>query len=109
MATRALTRVADDHPRDVLQRYVRWHHQRRMNSMGAVTHGTFLRAKQAVTVAIKLLNSLHDRGIELKQLEQAHLDAWQAEGPTTREIASRFLRWAINTRLANPSLTSATR
>jgi integrase len=103
--TQALTRVTDDHHRDVVQRYVRWHHQRRMNSMGAVTHGTFLRAKQAVTVAIELLNWLHDRGIKLEQLEQAYLDSWQAEGPTTREIASRFLRWAITTRLVNPALT----
>ncbi|MBV8997402.1 MAG: hypothetical protein JO287_27740 [Pseudonocardiales bacterium] len=45
-ATQALTRVTDDHHRDVLRRYVRWHHQRRMNSMGAVTHGTFLRANK---------------------------------------------------------------
>jgi hypothetical protein len=70
--------VTDDHHRDVVQRYVRWHHQRRMNSMDTVTHGTFLRAKQAVTVAIEFLHWLHDRGIELEHLQQAHLDAWQA-------------------------------
>ncbi|TQM01626.1 hypothetical protein [Pseudonocardia kunmingensis] len=103
-ATQALTRVVGDHHRDVIERYVRWHHQRRMNSMDRVTQGTFLRAKQSVTVAIELLNWLDARGIAIEHLEQAHLDTWQAEGPTTREIASRFLRWAINTRLVAPTL-----
>ncbi|MDN5919276.1 MAG: hypothetical protein L0I76_29975 [Pseudonocardia sp.] len=106
-ATQALMRIVGDHHREVVQRYVRWHHQRRMNSMDRVTQGTFLRAKQSVTVAIELLNWLHDRDIDIEQLEQAHLDAWQAEGPTTRELASRFLRWAITTRLVRPTLTMA--
>ncbi|MFC7658059.1 hypothetical protein ACFQV8_18970 [Pseudonocardia benzenivorans] len=104
-ATQALTRVNDDHHREVIARYVRWHHQRRMNRTDRVSHGMFLRAKQSVTVAIELLNWLHGHGIAIEQLEQAHLDTWQADGPTTREIASRFLRWAINSRLVASTLT----
>ena len=104
-AGQALERVADPSHRDLVRRYVRWHHQRRMNQMDEVSQGTFLRSKQTVTVAIDFLNWLDERGITLAELDQARLDAWQAEGPTTREIASRFLKWAIKTNAAPPGLT----
>ncbi|WP_285243001.1 hypothetical protein [Pseudarthrobacter sp. fls2-241-R2A-127] len=103
-AEQALDRITSPNHRDITRRYIRWHHQRRMNQMDEVTRGTFLRAKQAVTVAIELLNWLTDQGAELAEVNQAHLDRWQAEGPTTRGIASRFLDWAIRTNLIDPSL-----
>ena len=99
-AAQALERVSDPENRDVIRRYIRWHHQRRMNHMDEVTRGTFLRAKQEVTVAIDLLNWLTGHGIKLPELQQSHLDVWQAEGPTTRRIAERFLKWAIKTKAA---------
>ena len=71
--------------------------------MDQVPHGTFLRSKQAVTVAIDFLNWLTDHGIALAELEQEHLDAWQATGSSTRLVADRFLRWAIKTRLSAPT------
>jgi len=40
---------------------VRWHMLRRMNQMDTTTPGTFLRSKQAMTVAIELLNWLTAR------------------------------------------------
>jgi hypothetical protein len=100
----ALERVTSQKNRDIIRRYIRWHHQRRVNQMGEVTQGTFLRAKQSVTVAIELLNWLTERDTELGEVNQAHLDRWQAEGPTTRGIASRFLDWATRTSLVDPSL-----
>ncbi len=51
-AAQALERVSDPQNREVIRRYIRWHHQRRMNHMDEVTRGTFLRAKQEVTVAL---------------------------------------------------------
>lgn len=72
--------------------------------MNEVTHGTFLRAKQQVTVAIELLNWLTDHGISLRDLTQAHLDVWQAGGPTTRRVAEGFLKWAIKTKAAPAGL-----
>jgi hypothetical protein len=36
---------------------------------------------------------------------QADLDAWQADGPTTRELVSRFIGWAIRARLVSRDLT----
>ena len=103
-AEQALDRITSPSHRDIMRLYIRWHHQRRMNQMDEVTRGTFLRAKQAVTVAVELLNWLSDQGAELAEVNQAHLDRWQAEGPTTRGIASRFLDWATKTNLIDPSL-----
>ncbi|WP_248761087.1 tyrosine-type recombinase/integrase [Pseudarthrobacter sp. SSS035] len=103
-AEQALERITSQNHRDITRRYIRWHHQRRMNQMDEVTQGTFLRAKQSVTVAIDLLNWLTEHDTELAEVNQAHLDRWQAEGPTTRGIASRFLDWAIRTSLIDPSL-----
>ncbi|WP_275216386.1 hypothetical protein [Pseudarthrobacter sp. H3Y2-7] len=41
-AAEALERVRDPQNREVIRRYIRWHHQRRMNLM-EVARGTFLR------------------------------------------------------------------
>ena len=104
-AAEALERVKDPQNLEVIRRYIRWHHQRRMNHMDEVARGTFLRAKQEVTVAIDLLNWLTGHDIKLPDLQQSHLDVWQAEGPTTRRIAERFLKWAIKTKAAPSGLT----
>lgn len=106
-ATGALDRVSSDDDRDVVRRYIRWHHQRRMNQVDSVPHGTFLRSKQTVTVTIEFLNWLHDHGIALKELRQEHLDVWLADGPSTRRFIDRFIPWAIKCRLVDPELTIA--
>ncbi|MBT2554153.1 hypothetical protein [Arthrobacter sp. ISL-5] len=103
-ATKAIERTTDPQNRELIRRYVRWHHQRRMNHMEEVTRGTFLRAKQQVTVAIDLLNWLTDHGITLMDLTQAHLDVWQAGGRSARRIAEGFLKWAIKTKAAPAGL-----
>jgi hypothetical protein len=106
-ATSALERVSSDDHRDVVRRYIRWNLQRRMNQMETVPHGTFLRSKQTVTVAIEFLNWLHDHGITLEDLRQEHLDAWLADSPSTRRFVDRFIPWAIKCRLVDPELTIA--
>ncbi|MBU8868488.1 hypothetical protein [Paenarthrobacter aromaticivorans] len=103
-AGQAIDRITTQNHRDIIRRYIRWHHQRRMNQMDEVTQGTFLRAKQSLTVAIELLNWLNEHDTELTAITQAHLDRWQAQGPTTRGIASRFLDWAAKTNLIDRSL-----
>jgi len=103
--TEALTRLTHEANRDIIERYVRWQHLRRMNQMETVPHGTFLRSKQTVTVAINFVNWLHERGVTLEDLQQSDVDAWVAGGPTTRLIADRFLNWAIKNRLACSGLT----
>jgi hypothetical protein len=100
----ALERLTDEANRAIIDRYIRWHHLRRMNELEAVSHGTFLRSKQTVTVAINFLNWLHDREIPLEDLQQADVDDWVRDGPTTRLIADRFLNWAMGNRSAPSSL-----
>jgi integrase len=100
----ALERLTDEANRAIIDRYIRWHHLRRMNELEAVSHGTFLRSKQTVTVAINFLNWLHDREIPLEDLQQADVDGWVRDGPTTRLIADRFLNWAMENRIAPSSL-----
>ena len=72
--------------------------------MDEVTRGTFLRAKQEINMAIDLLNWLTGHDLKLPELQQSHLDVWQAEGPTTRRIAERFPKWAIKTKAAPSGL-----
>ncbi|WP_344368893.1 Fis family transcriptional regulator [Agromyces tropicus] len=103
-ATIALERVSSNHHRDVVRRYIRWNLQRRMNQMEFVPHGTFLRSKQTVTVAIEFLNWLHAHGITVEELRQEHLDAWLADGPSTRRFVDRFIPWAIKAKLVDPEL-----
>ncbi|MBC7289801.1 MAG: Fis family transcriptional regulator [Actinotalea sp.] len=101
----ALTKFPEGEHRDVVRRFVRWHLIRRMNAApGEVTQGTFLRSKQTTTVTIDFLTWLTARGTTLGQLTQTDLDAWQAGGPSTREVASRFLAWASRTHLVEPGL-----
>lgn len=57
--------------------------------------------------AIKFLNWLHDLGVTLEELRQDHLDAWLADGPSTRRLVDRFLPWAVKCRLVGPDLTIA--
>ncbi len=103
-AQAALERLTDDTNRAIIDRYVRWHHLRRMHQMETVPHGTFLRSKQTVTVAINFLNWLHDRQTPLGELQQADVDDWVASGPTTRLIADRFLHWATGNKLTRRGL-----
>jgi hypothetical protein len=106
-ATSALARVSGDDHRDVVRRFIRWHLQRRTNRMETVPHGTFLRSKQTVTVTIEFLKRLNDHGITLAELQQEHLDAWLADGPSTRRFVDRFIPWAIKCRLVDAELSIA--
>jgi integrase len=105
-AKKALERLSDNEDREVIRRYVRWHHLRRMNEM-TVSQGTFLRSKQTVTVAIDFLLWLRQRDTCLKALSQTDLDLWMATGTTTRGVVIRFLGWAIKMKLVAPDLTVA--
>ena len=68
--------------------------------MSVVTDSAFLRAKQTLTVTIEFCSWLSaEHGITLEHLTQAHIDLWQAGGPSTRERVLRFIRWAIKAKL----------
>ncbi len=100
----ALTRVTSVEHRAITQRYIRWRHIKRFNTVEVVTQGRFLTSKQRVTVAINFLNYLTENGISLSAIDQGHLDAWQSTGPSTRLLAIDFLTWAKKSRLVSPTL-----
>ena len=104
-AAQALQRLPEGENREITCRFIRWHMLRRMNTMPPVSEGTFLRSKQTVTVAINFLTWLDGRGLTLGEVAQADLDAWQAGGPTTRELVSRFVGWAVEARPVSRDLT----
>lgn len=100
----ALPRAATESDRSHITRFVRWQLLRPRAGSGPLTQASFLRCKQTVTVTISFLNWLHDQGSTLDTLTQLQLDEWQATGPSTREIASRFIAWAVKTGLTDPEL-----
>lgn len=100
----ALERLTHDDNRAIIDRYIRWHHLRRMHEMGTVPKGTFLRSKQTVTVAIEFLNWLHDQEITLEETRQADVDRWVLTGSTTNLIVDRFLNWCMQNRIAPAGL-----
>jgi hypothetical protein len=97
------TQISDREQQRLIDRYARWHLLRRLRQQaaaaGSVSQGAFLNAKQHTSVAIALLAWLHEHGTTLPDATQHHLDIWFAEGPTTRQHAARFVRWAIKQRL----------
>ncbi|MFT4081072.1 MAG: hypothetical protein QM638_00650 [Nocardioides sp.] len=103
-ARSALERLTHDDNRAVIDRYVRWHHLRRMHEMETVLNGTLLRSKQTVTVAINFLNWLHEQEIPLEDLRQADVDRWILTGSTTHLIVDRFLNWCMQNRIAPAGL-----
>lgn len=95
--TAKLAPVPDSDARVVTQ-YARWAHLNRMRHLadtGTLTKGTILSARQSTSVALDFLAFLAARGRTLHECEQADIDQWLADGPTTRSLARGFARWAI--------------
>ncbi|WP_258131860.1 Fis family transcriptional regulator [Microbacterium sp. MYb62] len=88
----------------VLEKYVRWDHLRKMRARSPVSRGTFLRSKQAITVAVDFLNWMDAEEISLAELGQDDVEAWATGGTTTRLIAERFLNWARKEGLVSRNL-----
>ena len=91
--------------RQMLHRFANWHHLRRMRldvDAGTLKPGSANTARQQITVAGQFLSHLEDREIRLQNARQRHLDAWLAEGPSTRYEARNFVVWATRNRLLPP-------
>ncbi|WP_214467096.1 Fis family transcriptional regulator [Microbacterium flavescens] len=100
-------RLLNHDDRDILLRYVRWDHLRKMHQEAPISRGMFLRSKQSITVGVEFLNWLAERKVDLQDLSQSDLDDWVAGGKTTRLVADRFLNWARRSRLVNTDLKMA--
>jgi integrase len=107
-AVTAQQRITTDEHRKLVARFIRWSLGKRLHSMNLVTDSAFLRAKQTVTATIEFCNWLTaEHGITVEHLTQAHIDLWQASGPSTREHVLRFIRWAIKAKLIPADLEVA--
>ena len=105
--TARLATIADPESRQLLERYARWHHLRRLrhqSSTAPVSEAAFERAKQCVTVAGQFLQWLTGAGFNLGQAGQRHVDQWYAEGRSTAVHVETFLYWALEHRLLPPEV-----
>lgn len=108
-----LETVEPGEDRATLRRFATWKiarelAARRRRHPGPAPHATRM-PRQWITVAIDLTRWLHDRGLRLEGLDQALLDQWLADGPSTRRQVRRFITWLGRDRgLRVPSQPSGT-
>lgn len=98
-----------EHParRQQVATFATWHHRRRL--VTAIDNGTIRPsstrgARGQINVTIRFLDWLDDRGRSLAECTQDDLDAWFAEGNTTRLNAISFITWARTQQLCRPNL-----
>jgi len=95
-----LATIDDAADRRLIAAYLRWHHGPRLTRLaeaGQLNKGRCSVARSQTNIALRLLDWLHDRNTDLVAATQADIDAWFADGPTTRIHSRSFLRWAIST------------
>jgi hypothetical protein len=94
--------INDPEVRRPIESFARWHHLRRIRSLstdGKPTRGPVHSAKQEITETIKFLTWLKlTHGRTAASCVQADVDAWLADGPTTRHAIRTFFVWAVNNR-----------
>jgi hypothetical protein len=95
-----LETVAPQH-RQLIGTFLRWGLRRRLRH--AATTGTLRPwstrgARQQAGLAVEFVEWLDERDVTLDGCTQALLDAWFAEGPSTRQQSVAFLTWAIQHR-----------
>jgi hypothetical protein len=93
--------------RPVLARFLRWGLRRRLLHAIALDalrpwscRGARIQARQA----FQFLEWLDARHVTLDTCRQADIDAWFADGPTTRKLSAAFLTWAIQQHLCDRRL-----
>lgn len=106
--TITLGAVDDEHERQLLRRYATWHHLRRLRR-SAATHPVSATqtgaARASLRAAAALLVWLHGEGTNLAQCRQADLDAWLADGATSRLDARGFVQWCARNHHTGPMLS----
>jgi hypothetical protein len=100
-----LDRIQPQQDRQALATYVAWHHHRRLARQladGTLKPSAWGTARQQVSAAIALLAWLRTRGTALAGCDQHDIDAWFANGPSTRAAARRFITFAVQRRICPP-------
>ncbi len=97
-----LDAIDDPEIRRPIESFARWHHLRRIRNIsvnGKPTRGPVHSAKQEITETIKFLTWLKlTHGRTAASCVQADVDAWLADGPTTRHAIRTFFVWAVENR-----------
>jgi len=100
-ATNRLAAIDEPAERRLIAAYLRWHHQPRLEGhaqRGELTENRYELARSQTNIAVRFLAWLRARGTDLTGCTQADIDAWFANGPSTRTHARSFLNWAMRTR-----------
>jgi hypothetical protein len=93
--------------RPVVARFLRWGLRRRLlraAALGALRPWSCRGARMQARRAWDFLQWLESRRLTLDTCAQADLDAWFADGPTTRHLSAAFITWAIQHRLCDRRL-----
>ncbi|WLQ06161.1 hypothetical protein [Arthrobacter oryzae] len=94
--------IDDTEVRRTIESFARWHHLRRIRALSAdgnPTRGPVHSAKQEITETIKFLTWLQlTHGRTAASCVQGDVDAWLADGPTTRHAIRTFFVWAMKNR-----------
>lgn len=94
--------IDDPEVRRPVESFSRWHHLRRIRSLstdGKPSRGPVHSAKQEITETIKFLTWLKlTHGRTITSCVQADVDAWLADGSTTRHRIRTFFVWATKNR-----------
>lgn len=104
-AANRLATIDEPADRRLIAAYLRWHHQARLERLaaqGELTENRYALTRAQTNIAVRFLSWLRARGTDLAACAQADIDAWFADGPSTRVQARPFLRWAIRTRRRLP-------
>lgn len=100
--TSKLDDIDDPEIRQPVESFARWHHLRRIRTLsadGKATRGPVHSAKQEITETIKFLTWLKTtHGRTAASCIQGDVDAWLADGPTTRHLIRTFFVQAVKNR-----------
>lgn len=103
--TSRLASIDEPADRHLIAAYLRWHHQPRLEGhaqRGELTENRYELARSQTNIAVRFLTWLRARGTDVAGCSQADIDAWFADGPSTRTHVRSFLNWAMRTRRCPP-------
>jgi hypothetical protein len=95
-----LASIEEPAERRLIAAYLRWHHGPRLSVLstaGRLTESRYSTVRAQTNIAVKLLAWLCEQGTDLVTCTQGDVDAWFAQGPSTRLHSRSFLNWAIRT------------
>ncbi|MER7183761.1 XRE family transcriptional regulator [Streptomyces hyaluromycini] len=92
---------------NLIRPFAEWHiirDARRRSARGRYTYAAHKGDCSNVLAAIDLLNWLDSQNLNLRRLQQPHLDTWATDRPTLRTRSIPFLRWSTARRLCPPGV-----